>query len=162
MSDIISIALCPAARTIPELSLYIFFVFHSLVQSIISDPQVRRAKPTKLWLGLTGVAHFLFSQSRTQVVVVPRPCRIERMSRVLASKSQSKLGKDRMRLEANYVYKAEDKERESGSSSKCRQHCWVRLSIRNRSSSSTTQTKNSLRRSTIGIHPHEPSNFYRE
>jgi hypothetical protein len=34
------------------------------------------------------------------------------MSRVLASKSQSKLGKDRMRLEANYMYKAEDKERE--------------------------------------------------
>lgn len=32
------------------------------------------------------------------------------------------------------------RERESGSSSKCRQHCWVRLSIRNRSSS-TTQTK---------------------
>ncbi len=98
------------------------------------------------------------------MVVVPRPCRIERMSRVLASKSQSKLGKDRMRLEANYMYKAEDKEREWEQQQMSTALLGEAIDLKSIQQQHNTNKKNSLplRRSAIGIHPHELSNFYRE
>lgn len=160
MSDIISIALCPAAGLYPNfLSIFFCFPFSRPVYNLRSPSPSSKTQ------------NFGWDWHESPISFSPAkdssgggPTTLSDWTNVVSAGQQvkSKLGKDWMRLEANYMYKAEDGE--SGSS---RQHCWVRhWGYRSEIDPAAAQhkQKNSLplRRSAIGIHPHELSNFYRE
>ncbi len=152
LSDIISIALCPAAG-LHFLFFFLFcFVVSILSSSLISDPSPSRKPNKKTFVGLTGVAHF---QPRTQVVVVPRPCWIERMSGV-ASKSRE----NRSWQGSNAVRgKLCTRERLGAANV---DSIALRLSIRNRSASTTNQNPSGAPPLEFIRTMRELSNFSRE